>query len=556
MWLGDLAGRLLNRPGTCEAKGRELAPVAAGSRAGRWTAPPPVMTGYLENRDDRSRWSRAARYGVTFAAIVFYSFFILLLPVQVMLPFLLPIFILYGFMLWSMPVTNRPPPKIMTTLFWLHMGSLFLWPNYLALTIPGLPWITAARLFGAPLVLLVIWSAFTSAPFKAEIAKARSAMPFLIGGMVAFSVLQVISIGFSDALFITVNRVVNNLMTWTAIFFASIWVFREIGKLRLWIVAYVVMTGILCLMAIVEARNAGVLWAHSVPSFLRPPDPIVDDILDGSYRLTGQYRVQTTQTTPLSLAEMISMAIPLMFYLVCRVQKIWIILLMVFLDVAIMYTLAMADARLGFISLIIGHMLCLLYFGWTRWRDLRGSLLGAAITLMYPAMAVALTVVVLGIQSIRTRVIGSGQHQGSNQAREDQWRMGLDEIWSSPIFGFGADRGGEKVGYYSPSGQLTVDSYYLNILMDYGIVGFLLFISIFVYAVWKGYSFERISNRDQAVMLTSLVVLILQFLVIKMVLSQPANHPLAFMALGGIVALAAATNRNGNHSKVCTRAKR
>ncbi len=535
--VGQLRSRLRERTGNV-LEGQARVPAHAGT-AGEGPGSR-LMAGYVEERDHRSRWRRATRYGVTFVGIVFYSFFILLLPIQVMLPFMLPMIVLYGFALWSLPVTNRPPPKILDTLFWLYLGSLFLWPNYLALTIPGLPWITAARLLGAPLVLIVIWCAFTSAPFRAEMAKARAAMPVMIWAMFAFSVLQVISIGFSDALFITVNRVVNNLMTWTAMFFAAIWVFRDVAKVRLWIVAYVVMTAILCLMAIAEGLKGGVLWATSVPSFLKPPDPIVDEILAGSYRLTGQYRVQATQTTPLSLAEMLALAIPLMFYVLNRYPRPWVFAAMAALDVAIIYTLLLADSRLGFISLILGHMLALFYFGWQQWRRSRGSLVGPAITVMYPAAGAALVVVVLSIQSVKTRVLGSGQHQYSDQAREDQWRMGMEKIWESPLFGFGADRGGIKVGYSSPGGELTIDSYYLSILMDYGFLGFLLFYGMFIYAIAKslGAAFSD-RSADMRLLYAVFGIFLAEFLLIKSVLSQAANHPFIFMAFGALVALAA-----------------
>ena len=54
---------------------------------------------------------------------------------------------------------------------------------------------------------------------------------------------------------------------------------------------------------------------------------------------------------------------------------------------------------------------------------------------------------------------------------------------NGPIFGFGADRAGDKVGFYSPGGQLTIDSYYLSILMDYGFLGFIVFYGLIICAI-------------------------------------------------------------------------
>lgn len=512
--------------------------IAAGTAGNRHAQP--LMAGYLRSNDERRRWRRPLRYLITFFAIIFYAFIILLLPRQVMLPFLLPVLALFGMVIWAMPVTNKPPPKALDTLFWVYFGTLFLWPNYLALTIPGLPWITFARLLCAPMVLILLWCASTSQPFKDHMAKARHAMPWMIGLIAAFSVLQVISIGFSDLLFLTINRVFNNLITWTAVFFAALWVFRDIRKIDTWINGYLVMTAVLCIMAIFEASAGGVLWAGSVPGFLKPPDPLIDEILAGSYRLTGQYRVQATQTTPLSLAEMTSMAIPMMAYFIAKHRTVLSVVAMVVLDGLIINTLLQADARLGFVSILLGHLLALLYFGIQSWRARKSSLIGPAITLMYPAMILVTVLAVTLIGRIRVRVLGSGQHQGSNDAREEQWRLGMTKIWESPIFGFGADRGGEKVGFYSPGGDLTIDSYYLSILMDYGFVGFALFYGLVIYAVVKGVLWLKDNRFAERAMVMAMTIFLFQFLVIKSVLSQAANQPLTFMVFGAMAALAIA----------------
>lgn len=500
-----------------------------------------LMPGYLRSKDEDSRWRRPIRYALTFWAIVFYGFFILLIPRQLMLLFLMPVLILFAMVVWAMPVTNKAPPKTVETLFWLYFGSLFLWPNYLAITIPGLPWITIARLLGVPLMMLLIWCASTSQPFKDQMRRGREAMPAMVYMVFAFSILQFISIGFSDSVFVTINRVFNNMLTWTVIFFAAIWVFRDPGKIHKWIIGYLVMTAILCLMAIAESYNGGVLWAKSLPGFLKPDDPLVDQILAGSYRLTGQYRVQATQTTPLSLAEMLALAIPLMFYVADKYRTFWVIVGVLALEALIITTLLLADARLGFVALLLGHLLALLYFGLRQWRASRASLIGPAITMLYPMMLLAVILAVAFVGRIRVRVLGSGQHQGSNDAREEQTRLAFQKIWESPLFGFGADRGGEKLGYFSPGGQLTIDSYYLSILMDYGFIGFFLFYGMFVYGMVKAIRAIR-SNIDPQVRVLYAVfgIFLAEFLVIKSVLSQAANHPLIFMAFGALVALAAA----------------
>ena len=496
----------------------------------------PLMPGY-QRPGEKSRWRRPLRYGLTFWAIVFYGFFILLIPRQLMLLFLMPLLILFCMVIWALPVGKKPPPKVLDTLFWIYLGSLFLWPNYLAITIPGLPWITIARLLTVPMMAILIWCASVSGPFKSYMRESRVALPAMTWLVFAFSLLQFLSVGFSDQAFVTINRVFNNMLTWTVVFFAAVWTFRKLANIERFIIAYLVMTGILCVMTIFESNAGQVLWRDSVPFFLKPADPLVDEILAGTYRLTGQYRVQATATTPLSLSELISLSIPLMFYVVDRYRNVLTVVAVLVLDGLIFNTLLLADTRSGFVALILGHMMALFYFGWREWRHTRGSLIGPTITLMYPAMAVVIVLAVVFVGRIRVRVLGSGQHQGSNDARSEQWSLAMQKIWESPFFGFGADRGGWKLGFYSPGGKLTVDTYYVSILMDYGIIGFGLFYGMFIYAILMGFRKATSSNPQINMLLICFGIFLTQFLVIKSVLSQAANHSLIFVAFGALVAL-------------------
>lgn len=504
--------------------------------------PRPVLPGY-QRPGERSRWRRPLRYGLTFWAIVFYAFFILLIPRQLMLLFLMPLLIMFCMVIWAMPIGKKPPPKVLDTLFWIYFGSLFLWPNYLAITIPGIPWITIARLLTVPMMVILIWCASVSGPFKAYMKETRIALPALTWFVVAFSILQFVSIGFSDQTFITINRVFNNMLTWTVVFFASVWTFRKIANIDRFIVGYLVMTGILCVMTIFEAQSGGVLWRDSLPGFLHPADPLVDEILAGSYRLTGQYRVQATATTPLSLSELITLSIPFMFYAIDKYRTALSVVAVLVLDGLILNTLLLADTRSGFVAMIVGHMMALFYFGWRSWKQSKRSLIGPAITLMYPVMAIAVMSAVLFVGRIRTRVLGSGQHKGSNDARSEQWDLALHKIWESPLFGFGADRGGWKLGFFSPGGQLTVDTYLVSILMDYGIIGFILFYGMFIYAIFSAFRLMKSSNQTISVTGVCMGIFLTEFLVIKTVLSQAANHPLIFIAFGAIITLTLADRR-------------
>ena len=91
---------------------------------------------------------------------------------------------------------------------------------------------------------------------------------------------------------------------------------------------------------------------------------------------------------------------------------------------------------------------------------------------------------------------------------------------------------------------MTIDTYILSIVLDYGIVGFLIFYGAMLAAgVIVGLKILQMTNtatdRDSEEIgyLFPLADMLAQFFVIKTVLSQEENHSILFMIYGAILAL-------------------
>jgi hypothetical protein len=87
---------------------------------------------------------------------------------------------------------------------------------------------------------------------------------------------------------------------------------------------------------------------------------------------------------------------------------------------------------------------------------------------------------------------------------------------------------------------VTVDSYYLTLILDYGVVGLLLYAwSLAVgIAVAIRLTFERVDKDREAGLILPATISLANFVVIKTVFSQSDNHPLIYMLLGLVTALA------------------
>ena len=89
--------------------------------------------------------------------------------------------------------------------------------------------------------------------------------------------------------------------------------------------------------------------------------------------------------------------------------------------------------------------------------------------------------------------------------------------------------------------MITIDTYYLSVLLEYGIAGFIVFYGMFAIAIYEAGRrslFARSENEDKSFLLPITVSLIV-FIVIKSVFSQQDNHPVIFMMLGALMALTA-----------------
>src|SRR5207237_702663 len=95
-----------------------------------------------------------------------------------MVPFAFPILILGAIAIWALPELGTAPRRALMTMFFIFFFSLPLWPNYLAIALPGLPWITLIRLTGFPLTFILLLSVSISQSFRSELAAQLRATPW------------------------------------------------------------------------------------------------------------------------------------------------------------------------------------------------------------------------------------------------------------------------------------------------------------------------------------------------------------------------------------------
>ena len=262
----------------------------------------------------------------------------------------------------------------------------------------------------------------------------------------------------------------------------------------------------------------------------------------------GKYRVQSTFPTVLGFGEYLALTMPFVLGFATGPYR-WPLRTAAAVSAAfIMFISIICGARVGTVGCLSAITLFAAAWSVLKWRRDPGSLIGPAATLAFPAMAAALVTGIAFIGRLRAMVWGDGSEQYSTDARVTQWHLGIPKILSHPQ-GYGIGMGGNALNY-RPNGFLSIDNYYLDIALEYGVVGFVLYYGIFIAAIYycvKAKMKVKTEEREfwaLAPMAISLVV----FIMIKSSFSEQSNHPIVFMILGMVTALAYRAFADGQES--------
>ncbi|MHA6720027.1 O-antigen ligase family protein [Sphingomonas sp. RS6] len=492
----------------------------------------PVLPQYTA---DHATWwlllRRLLLLGLVCFIALFYGLVVAVFPLGMLIPFAAPLAIMGLLVIWALPEAPRAPTRAMGRVFVVFTFAMLLWPNYLAFSFGGLPWISVRRLVGASAVVLLLVSVSVSKPFRSQIAAILRASPLLSRAVLGFIVVMVLSTFTSTSPGETINRFVDISITWIGMFFIALWFFgNAAGREARWANFLLAAGAVLMLVGALEYRAEHVLWANHIPSFLRIQDEAVQRILEPQFR--DRYRVITTFTSPLSYGEFLALLAPLMAHKLVNAKGVWRLSLWGLCDCILLVSAFLSGARLSMVGFIVAHAVYFLLWGIRRWRMYRGGLIGPSVTLMYPALMLAMCMAIVSVDALRTRVLGGGASQQSNDARGQQFDLAVPAVAKRPLFGYGPGEGAAAVGWRTLGGQLSIDSGYVSVAADYGLLGFLSFYGAIVLAIIsqvrngllsrvRGYPLELAIASMLAVLMTT-----------RLVLSQTDNNPLVFMLLG------------------------
>ena len=461
-----------------------------------------------------------------------------LLPPQLMFILAVPIIAALGLILWLLPDGGHVPEKAMATLLVAWIVANCLWPNYISLDLPGLPWINPPRIIVIVLLTMSLIAFSTSSKMRAETAASLRAIPFLKWVFWVFWAMTLITIPLSFSPAFSLNKWINNQVFWTFLFILSAWlcvrpgVIGRISRVLTWSAILV------SLVAIYEYSIQQVPWANSIPSWLAVDDSqLIGNILTGATRAgTEIYRARGTFNHPLVLAEYLGIIYPFVLHSIVISQGFVKKSLVTVGALAVLAAMYLSGARSGMIGFFMAIFLYGGFAAFRHWRRQQQSLIGVSTLAMVPVAAVIFLALAITWPRLHNMTFGGAEHNPSSEARTAQWTMGIPRFLENPI-GHGAGTGGDVLGYTNLAGEGTIDTYYVSLLLEYGLIGFVAFMLLFGAQLIWGLKMYLVADPGENTYAGPATIALLNFLVIKSVLSSEFNMPLAFVFLGFLFAI-------------------
>lgn len=486
--------------------------------------------------------SRLSYVLVTLALIAlgaFYGLMAVFLPLWLIAIPLIPVAILLLLVLWLLPDIDKYDTARMTRAFWIFLAVLIVWPQYIALAIPGLPWINLLRVALFWLMVWFVGAITTSSSLRNEVVATARFSKVFYWAFIVFVAVQWLTIVLSASPLFSLQKAIIQTFLWTSVFFVACHVFLRPGvamKTVKLLVLGVIFTAVIGMW---ENAREQIPWANSIPPFLRVDESLLSKALSSQARATdGYYRVRSVFSNTLLFAEFLVVALPFVIHMIVTSRSATFRLISIAAYVLATLGIWVTHSRGGALGWFESHLLYLGIWSIRRLLVRKSDLIAPTLAYGFPAVVIGFVTLTLVWRRLYVMIIGGGATQGSTDARLMQRDMAIPKVIANP-FGYGASQSGQVLGYTAPDGTVSIDSYLINLLLDYGVAGFVAYFTMIFSAIYVGFrNYFRVGEDEELQLMGPIAIALCNWAVFKLVLSLEQNQALLFILLGMIAALA------------------
>ncbi|MEF7616506.1 O-antigen ligase family protein [Aquincola sp. MAHUQ-54] len=447
--------------------------------------------------------------------------------------------LIFGVLPLPFLLTNRifdfpAPERLLRSSFALSIVLFLLWPRYLSFNFGGPDLVPARLLYG---LLLVTWfGALASPSFRKATLKTFSDRRGWLALLAAYFLIRLASVVGSEAFGLSAYQVANELLTAGLIVPIFYSVFNTNANIQKLLWSIVLAGAIIGVLTVVERALGRTLFANvRLPGMTVDSEWLYAAIMEKSRG--GSYRAQGTFSHPLLLAEFSAFALPICLYF-CAVAKGVRRILSALAVLLVIIAGALSGSRAAFAALPIGLVMCATILMCRQW--LVNRQLGVASVILSLSFVVGIFgIALLWLTGTIDSSLVSGRtyaEASSTNTRLDMLARGIPKILEHPFLGYGPGLSAYIAGVKN-SIALTIDSYYLSLAIDSGLLGLGVFALLFIGALLFGLKRAISSSDDFDLMRGMVAVSLLGMLLVKAILSTPHNAPLMLLGLALITAV-------------------
>jgi hypothetical protein len=411
----------------------------------------------------------------------------------------------------------------------IYLGAYVIWPPYVAVSLPVLPFITPAR---ALLMLLIAGWIFTAATARSIHERLwerlNRSKPLWIAILVII-VFRGLAIPYSiDPALATKSFLDQCISLFLPLVVALTLIEseRDISLIGRVLLVAAVAIG---LTVVYEAATKHNLFVDHLSKLVSYKAHWLDQILTPTLRANGKFRTQGPFTVPLSLAEFFTLVIPFLFYAFDKSKNAAVRFGLILIAALFEFGIVSTDSRTAIVTSV-----CLCGF----YAVFRGAIFLRAHPRadLKPLMLLFVAFIALCVPVVLVAMLdklGLGQTLAAHGTRGAQFVLGIPKVLKQPIIGYGSGMAGYVLGYKADGVHLTIDNYYLSVALDAGLPALLAQFALQGWLLWTSLN-GALRSKDVAhgrVYLTFFLYFV-SFTLLRTTLSQADNLSLSYIMMG------------------------
>lgn len=436
------------------------------------------------------------------------------------------------------PDKMAAPEGLIRRLLNLYLLVWVVWPLYVTYKLGPLPAMNPTRLLMWMLILLFAFWLIASRHARNQLFERLARQKLFALLFLGYFGWQILCAALAEQPIGSLYYLFKGFASGVVLFLIAIWALRDQRDVEA-ALTWSLWAALICaLMGVLEMIKGANLFMAILPT-----DPDQLEVLSkvvGEKLRSGSYRVSASFAHPLTYAEYMLMAMPVAAYMVARGATRGRRLLGLAVLPMALVAVYISHTRSSVIGAGMLAIMIATYIGIVGLRKKTNIL--AASAGAFTLCCVVFAMIVGGAFAIDLAQGRNRDEAGSTSARMFQLTQGMHALAEQPIMGYGPGGAGEQIGLVPGASFISVDNYYLNVVLDTGLPGLLMYILVFFCPIGVALRFGLAAEGPANVLSLAIAAALIAFTLEKVALSLAHNLDYSYLLMAMMYTMKATTS--------------